>query len=77
MDDQVKLHGYRIELAEIELVYANIGAGFGVAKVIVLVRNDKLVLYLQMQTGITLTSDALAEIKTKASRELTHYMIPS
>jgi len=74
MDDQVKLHGYRIELSEIEHVYEK--EDF-IAKAVALVRNDRLVLYVQSQGDTIITKEMLERAKMNAKRQLNHYMIPS
>ena len=74
MDDQVKVDGFRIELAEIESVFL---LDERVEQAVALVRNGRrLAIYLQPSSGHTLDSAALDQVFAAAARKLTHYMIP-
>ena len=73
MDDQVKINGFRIELAEIEQVYSQHDA---IDQAVAVVRNTKLIIYLKPMAGVALTKFVLESIKTLVSRSLTYYMIP-
>ena len=73
MDDQVKINGFRIELAEIESVYSQHEA---VDQAVAVVRNTKLTIYLKPTVGVILTKHVLGSIKELAMRSLTYYMIP-
>ena len=71
LDDQVKIDGFRIELAEVEAVY---GAHPLVEQAVVLVRLGKLAAYLKLRGAGG--ERELADIRAHASRALTHYMLP-
>lgn len=78
IDHQVKLHGYRLELGEIE---AKISAVQGVSQVAVLLREDqpglkRLVAYIGMsKDGV---EEELREtLKQTLTDSLPHYMVPS
>ena len=75
MDDQVKIGGFRIELQEIESVYAQHDL---VQQAVALVRDNKLVLYLKLSSRVSNndTKKTLQDIKEFASRSLTYYMVP-
>ena len=73
MDDQVKINGFRIELAEIEQVYSDHEA---VDQAVAIVRNGKLIVYLKPAAGVAITNFVLEAIKTFAMISLTYYMIP-
>jgi acyl-coenzyme A synthetase/AMP-(fatty) acid ligase len=73
LDDQVKVDGFRIELAEIESVF---GAHPWVKQAVVVVRDGRLVGYLQPSEGRVLSSAELSSIREAAARSLTHYMMP-
>jgi surfactin family lipopeptide synthetase A len=86
MDDQVKIDGFRIELAEIENVFAGHPL---VDKAVAVVRNGKLVLYVRSTTAVAavsgrsephrsalLNDDELKDMYSSASRSLTYYMLP-
>ncbi len=67
IDNQIKLRGYRIELGEIETAASKEN---GINQAIALVKNDTLCLYY--------TGEATEEeIKSKLSKTLTDYMVPS
>jgi hypothetical protein len=70
---KVKVDGFRIELAEIEAVYASHPL---VKQAVVLVNENKLVAYIQPTNGGSLSVEQLALVREGASRELTHYMMP-
>jgi amino acid adenylation domain-containing protein len=67
-DDQVKIHGYRIELAEIQRA---IEKAEGVEKAAVLVKNDQLCAYVSPNTCNE------ADIKQFVASRLPKYMVPS
>ena len=73
MDDQVKVNGFRIELAEIENVYSLHDA---VDQAVAVVRDNALAIYLKPAAGFSLNASELSEVQTFASRSLTYYMIP-
>ncbi|GAA0894239.1 hypothetical protein GCM10009122_39190 [Fulvivirga kasyanovii] len=73
-DDQVKIHGYRVELGEIEAV---LSAHPHVEKATVLVRKDKentkvLAAYFTGSQEL-----APSELRAFAAKDLPHYMVPS
>ena len=70
LDNQIKLRGYRIELAEVETVLLNVE---NVSAAVVVVRDDTLVGYLVAQPGTELT---VAEVKAAATESLPSYMVP-
>ncbi|WP_306317877.1 MULTISPECIES: amino acid adenylation domain-containing protein [unclassified Streptomyces] len=70
LDNQVKLRGYRIELAEVETV---LQAVEGVSAAVVVVRDDRLVGYLMAEPGTELKA---AEVKAAAAVSLPSYMVP-
>jgi surfactin family lipopeptide synthetase A len=72
MDDQVKIDGFRIELAEIETVFATHSM---VDKAVAVVRDGKLALYIKSNNG-TLGKDDLKNVIAQAARSLTYYMMP-
>lgn len=73
VDDQVKINGFRVELAEIEAVYE---AHSSVEKAVAVVREGQLVAYLKGK-GAGLLSDAdIMAINVLSNRSLTHYMQP-
>ncbi|MGW0820132.1 non-ribosomal peptide synthetase [Streptomyces sp. NPDC002845] len=71
VDNQVKLRGYRIELAEVEAV---LQAMDGVSAAVVVVRDDRLVGYLVAESG---AEPRPAEVKSEAAVFLPQYMVPS
>ena len=73
LDDQVKMGGFRIELAEIENVYQQ---DCLVEQAVVLVRGGILVAYLKILGGQNLSEAEVAAITAQASTSLTHYMVP-
>ena len=79
IDDQVKVDGFRIELAEIEAVYMQQKA---VEQAVALVRNNKLVIYMKLTAGGRSSCDKkgegplLEDLRTAAARSLTYYMVP-
>jgi acyl-coenzyme A synthetase/AMP-(fatty) acid ligase len=73
MDDQVKIDGYRIELAEIEQVYS---LHSKIEQAVAMVRAGRLVVYIKPVQGVVLPDNMLDEIHAFASRSLTHYMMP-
>ena len=73
MDDQVKIDGYRIELAEIEQAYSQHPL---VEQAMVVVRKGKLSAYLKPKEGRDLTHHQLQAIQTFIAKSLTSYMVP-
>ena len=73
LDDQVKVNGYRIELAEVESALSSYPL---VEQVVVVVRHAQLVAYVKGKPGIDLGPDELASMKSQASKSLTVYMMP-
>ncbi len=76
LDAQVKIRGFRIELGEIE---SALNEHEDVAEAVALAREDKpgekrLVAYVQLKKGATLSVDSLTE---RLNRSLPDYMIPS
>ncbi|RKN40378.1 non-ribosomal peptide synthetase [Streptomyces hoynatensis] len=70
LDNQVKLRGYRIELAEVEAV---LQAAEGVSAAVVVVREDRLVAYVVAEPG---AEPKPAELRALAARSLPPYMVP-
>ncbi|MBT0772834.1 amino acid adenylation domain-containing protein [Kineosporia sp. J2-2] len=70
LDNQVKLRGYRIELAEVESVLQAVP---GVATAVVVVRDDNLVGYLVAEPGAELKA---ASVRAEAANFLPQYMVP-
>ncbi|MBL1075547.1 non-ribosomal peptide synthase/polyketide synthase [Nocardia sp. 2] len=68
-DFQVKVRGLRIELGEIEAVLAAVE---GVARAVVIVRNDQLVAYVVADASLESTP-----LRAAAARALPAYMVPS
>src|SRR5262249_13816164 len=81
LDDQVKVRGYRIELAEVEAAAANHPMVGGVAVVAreVAPGDRMLVAYVQPAEGYREDSDdrLVTELRDHMKRRLTDYMIPS
>ena len=75
MDDQVKIDGFRIELAEIETVFTSCGK---VERSVAVVRNGKLALYVKHAEGEQARFDKkdIQQMMAEAGRSLTHYMMP-
>ena len=73
MDDQVKIGGFRIELAEIEQVYMQHDF---VEQAVALVRHDSLVVYLKAAPGHSLGPKEQQAVEAAARRKLTYYMVP-
>ncbi|WP_158632479.1 non-ribosomal peptide synthetase [Verrucosispora sp. FIM060022] len=80
-DGQVKLRGFRIELAEIE---ATIAADPAIGQVAVIVREDRpgdkrLVAYIAPAHGVAARTDAgwEAAVRQRTARTLPDYMVPS
>ncbi|RKR86141.1 amino acid adenylation domain-containing protein [Micromonospora pisi] len=71
-DHQVKLRGYRVELGEVE---AALREHDGVVQAAVLLRDDRLVAYLERRSGAVTTEPATLR-RTLADR-LPEYMIPT
>lgn len=76
MDNQVKIHGYRVELGEIESALCDIAA---LDQAVVIMRDDspggkKLVAYLVSSTGFDLTDMQLRE---HLLRSLPSFMVPA
>ena len=74
LDDQVKVDGFRIELAEIENVYGQYPL---VEQAVVIVRLGKLSAYLKIRDNQTHSLKQLQDIKDFVSRSLTYYMVPT
>jgi hypothetical protein len=74
LDDQVKVDGFRIELAEIESVY---GKHPLVEQAVVIVRLGKLSAYLKVCGDRELSASELEEVRSFAAQSLTYYMIPT
>lgn len=73
LDDQVKIDGFRIELAEIESVYCSNPL---VEQAVVIVSDNKLVLYVKSNGGKELSAADKRSMHQSAERQLTHYMMP-
>ena len=73
LDDQVKVNGYRIELAEVEIGLSGYAL---VEQVVVIVRNNQLAAYVKPKAGTTFGAAEIAAMKAEASQTLTTYMIP-
>jgi acyl-coenzyme A synthetase/AMP-(fatty) acid ligase len=74
MDDQVKIDGFRIELAEIEAVF---GTHPLVDKAVAVVRNHQLVLYIKpVPPVVSLSKEQVKEVRSHAAKSLTYYMMP-
>ena len=71
IDHQVKLRGYRVELAEVEAVIGETGA---YADVAVVVHEERLVAYLVPVNGSPKTVYAL---RHRLESQLPHYMVPA
>ncbi|MFZ3595409.1 non-ribosomal peptide synthetase [Streptomyces sp. BH104] len=71
LDNQVKLRGYRIELAEVE---AALRSAAGVATAVVIVQGDRLVGYVVAEPGAELASPA--ELRSHVAGFLPQYMVP-
>jgi len=71
----VKIDGFRIELAEIEQVFAR---SLLVDKAVAIVRHGRLALYIKPSPGlpVAIGPSQLEEMKTTAARSLTYYMMP-
>ena len=70
---QVKVNGYRIELAEVEVA---LGAYPAVEQAVVLVRNGQLAAYVKPRNNATFGANEVAELRRLAGRSLTSYMMP-
>ncbi|MFJ8538324.1 amino acid adenylation domain-containing protein [Streptomyces sp. NPDC093591] len=70
LDNQVKLRGYRIELAEVEAVLQAVA---GVSAAVVVVRDERLVGYVVPEPGAELRP---AGLKSAAAVSLPQYMVP-
>lgn len=73
LDDQVKIDGFRIELAEIENVYLAYPL---VEQALAVVADNKLVLYVKPVGDGTLSAEDKQAMREAAGRQLTHYMLP-
>lgn len=75
IDDQVKIDGFRIELAEIEIVFM---ACENVSKAVAVVRNNKLALYVRHTDTEKGHFDKkhFQQMMVVAGRSLTYYMMP-
>ena len=74
LDDQVKINGFRIELAEIENTYSQHPF---VEQAVVVVRHGKLSAYLKPSSGIDMSNHRLSEVSSLISRSLPSYMVPA
>lgn len=70
IDNQVKLHGYRIELEDIE---AHIQSSFGVRDCAVVVHQEQLIAYICMTDKKSYSEEVL---KTSLAHELPEFMLP-
>lgn len=70
IDNQIKLHGYRIELEDIE---AHIQGNIGVRECIVGVHNEQLVAYICINSNSDYSE---CELKKQLQQELPDFMIP-
>ncbi len=75
LDDQVKVNGYRIELAEVEFAYEQHNT---VAQAVAVVDDGALLVFVKPAEGITagLTAADLKSIGELVKRFLPVYMIP-
>lgn len=73
MDDQVKIDGFRIELAEIETVFSSHHL---LDKAVAVVRDGKLALYITTKNEKPLEHGQKQDLITYSARSLTHYMMP-
>ena len=74
IDNQVKVDGFRIELSEIEYVFATHPL---VHQCVVLLKDNKLVLYLKHRgADRLLRRDQIEDIRTHSARSLMYYMMP-
>ena len=73
LDDQVKVNGYRIELAEVELALAGFPA---VEQAVVVVRNGQLAAYVKPRRNVSFGAKDVSDLRGFASRSLTSYMMP-
>jgi acyl-coenzyme A synthetase/AMP-(fatty) acid ligase len=74
IDDQVKIDGFRIELAEIEIVFM---ACENVSKAVAVVRNNKLALYVRhTDKEGHFDKKHFQQMMVMAGRSLTYYMMP-
>eukprot|EP01041_Mallomonas_annulata_P011944 gene11944-25025_t len=77
LDDQVKVNGYRIELAEVEFAFS---ASSHVERVVVIVRNGQLAAYVKLLTPDNIDTMCPLTIKKEllqlVSKSLTSYMVP-
>ncbi|HMN67175.1 MAG TPA: hypothetical protein PKC28_01420 [Bdellovibrionales bacterium] len=78
MDNQIKLHGYRIELDEIDTQILKDARVEAAATVALRAGGDvkKLVCFLKPQKGVE-GERLLREIKATLGQDLPYYMIPS
>lgn len=81
-DNQIKLHGFRIELGDIDAKLESVGDLIDCAVTIPLRKNGevkRLVSFIKLKVEIhqDLKSNCLAELKLRLSALLPHYMIPS
>ncbi|MGI5128087.1 non-ribosomal peptide synthetase/MFS transporter [Pseudonocardia sp. CA-107938] len=67
-DHQVKIRGYRVELGEIEAALAGCA---GVSRAVVVVREDRLVAYLEGTLGTP-----ASELRAELAERLPDYMVP-
>ncbi|NGO07967.1 amino acid adenylation domain-containing protein [Streptomyces sp. HC44] len=70
IDDQVKLHGYRIEPGEIS---ARLAAHPAVREAVVIVRDERLVAYVVAEGELP----AVADLRAFTALELPEYMVPA
>ena len=73
IDDQVKIDGFRIELAEIEVVFSR---HYLIDQAVAIVRGGRIGIYLKAVAGQKLGPKEQESIVEQASGSLPHYMIP-
>lgn len=73
LDDQVKVDGFRIELSEIETVYAQHPL---VEQAVAAVKNNRLIVFLKPKHSGPLSMEGEKSIHRAAASSLTYYMMP-